>query len=221
MQGWSAIAPNMYIWDYVVYYQHYLMPYPNMNVLQPNIKTFRDNNAIGIMEQGAYQSCGGEFSELRSYLISRLLWNPDCDVENVINDFIYGYYGRTGRYIREYFDLLYGRKTSGTHLHIDNSTFKAFSAEDPIFSGDFLNKANLIFDNAEKVADNEEVLRRVEMASIPILYLKCKLNPVDARNNGTYKKFRKIADRENITHYAEWGEEASRESFHHSIEDAK
>jgi hypothetical protein len=59
------------------------------------------------------------------------------------------------------------------------------------------------------------------MASVPVLYLKRKLNPVDARNNGACKKFRKIADRENITHYAEWGEEAGRESFHRSIEDAE
>jgi hypothetical protein len=221
LQGWSAIAPNMYIWDYVVYFQHYLMPYPNMYVLQPNIQTFRDNNAIGIMEQGAYQSRGGEFSELRSYLISRLLWNPNCDVENAINDFIYGYYGRAGRYIREYFDLLYGRITPGMHMHIDNSIHRQFSAEDSIFSGDFLEKANLIFDHAAKVADNDAILHRVEMASIPILYLKCKLNPESARNDGTYKKFRKIAERENITHYAEWGEEASRESFHQRIENAK
>ena len=45
-------------------------------VLQSNIKTFQENNAIGIMEQAAYQSRGGEFAELRSYLISRLLGIP-------------------------------------------------------------------------------------------------------------------------------------------------
>jgi hypothetical protein len=221
LEGWSAIAPNLYIWDYVVYFQHYLMPYPNMYVLQPNIKTFRDNNAIGIMEQGAYQSRGGEFAELRSYLISRLLWDPECDVENVISDFFYGYYGRAGRYIREYFDLLYGRVTPETHMHIGNYMYKEFSAEDTIFSGDFFEKASLIFKHAEQVADNEEVLHRVEMASIPVLYLKCKINPVGARNDGTYKKFRQIAERENITHYAEWGEEADRGLFHISIENAE
>ncbi len=218
LEGWSALTPNLYIWDYVVFFQHYLMPYPNMYVLQPNIKTFRDNHAIGVMEQGAYQSRGGEFSELRSYLISRLLWNPDCNVEDIINDFMSGYYGRAGRYIREYFDLLYGRRTPETHLHIDNSIYKQFSAEDAIFSGDFLKEATRIFTLAGNVADNETVLRRVEMASMPVLYLNCRLDPVGARNDGTYKKFRKIAERENITHYAEWGEEADREVFHQRIE---
>jgi hypothetical protein len=221
LEGWSAIAPNLYIWDYVVYFQHYLMPYPNMYVLQSNIKTFRDNNAIGIMEQAAYQSRGGEFAELRSYLISRLLWNPDCNVEDVINDFMYGYYGRAGEYVRQYFDLLYGRITPETHMHIETHQYTRLAAEDVMFSGDFLEKANLIFERAEKVADNEKVLHRVEMASMPILYLKCKLDPVVARNDGTYKKFRRIAERENITHYAEYGEEADREAFHRLVEEAK
>ncbi|MGC9327670.1 MAG: DUF4838 domain-containing protein, partial [Candidatus Hinthialibacter sp.] len=90
IKGWAAIAPKLYIWDYVVNFSHYIMPYPNFRVLQPNIQFFRDHNAIGIMEQAAYQSRGGEFAELRSYLISKLLWNPECDVEAVIDDFMYG-----------------------------------------------------------------------------------------------------------------------------------
>ncbi len=61
MEGWSAIAPNMYIWDYVVYYQHYLMPYPNMNVLQPNIKTFRDNNAMVLWNRAITKAVGVNF----------------------------------------------------------------------------------------------------------------------------------------------------------------
>ena len=118
LEAWSAIAPHLYIWDYVVNFSHYIMPYPNFKVLQPNIQTFRENNSIGIMEQAAYQGRGGEFSELRAYLISKLLWNPDCNVENVIDDFMYGYYGRAGKYIRQYFDLLHGRITPETHIHI-------------------------------------------------------------------------------------------------------
>ena len=51
----------MYIWDYVVNFLHYVMPYPNFRVLQSNIQSFRDNNAIGIMEQAAYQSRGESF----------------------------------------------------------------------------------------------------------------------------------------------------------------
>ena len=81
LKEWAAISPQLYIWDYVVNFSHYIMPYPNFNVLQSNIKTLRDNKAIGIMEQAAYQSRGGEFAELRAYLLSKLLWNPECDAD--------------------------------------------------------------------------------------------------------------------------------------------
>ena len=94
------------------------MPYPNFRVLQNNIRMFRDNKAIGIMEQAAYQSRGGEFAELRAYVISKLLWNPECNTEKVINDFMYGYYGRSGQYVRQYFDMLHGRLTEDTHIHL-------------------------------------------------------------------------------------------------------
>lgn len=214
LQKWSALAPHLYIWDYVVNFSHYIMPYPNFNVLQSNIQTFRANHSIGIMEQAAYQSRGGEFSELRAYLISRLLWNPDCDVEKVINDFMYGYYGRSGQLVRRYFDLLHSRITPETHIHLGLSPYAL------LFSDEFINESYGLFENAKKVADNDEILQRVEMASLPVLYLKCKRMPVLARYDGTYAKFCEIVKREGITHYAEAGE-PQRISFHNSVENAR
>jgi hypothetical protein len=220
LKGWSSIAQNLYIWDYVVYFQHYLMPYPNIRVLQPNIQTFRNSNAIGIMEQGAYQSRGGEFGELRSYVISRLLWNPDCNAEDVIDDFIYGYYGRAGKHVRKYFDLLYSGITPETHMHIETANYEKLTDRDIMFSDDFIAKSYSIFEEAAKVADNSEILHRVELASLPVLYLKCKRTPVIAIKDGTYAKFNTIVKREGITRYAEYGEETV-SAFHNSVENAK
>jgi len=213
LKGWSKIAPHLYIWDYVVNFGHYIMPYPNFNVLQSNIKTFQKNNAIGIMEQAAYQSRGGEFSELKAYLISMLLWNPDCNTEAVINDFIYGYYGRAGQCIRQYFDLLNSRITPETHMHIH------LSPEDKLFSEEMIAQSCRLFDQALKEADNEEIMRRVEMAYLPIMYLKCKRNPVLSRYDGTYERFSNIAKREGITHYAEYKESVY--YFNKEMENAK
>jgi hypothetical protein len=196
------------------------MPYPNIRVLQPNIRTFRENNAIGIMEQAAYQCRGGEFAELRSYVISRLLWSPDCDVEDVIDDFIFGYYGRAGKYVRQYFDLLYSGITPETHMHIETQNYPRLTAQDKLFSDEFVEKACSIFEEAARVADNDEILHRVELTSLPVLYLKCRRTPVFARNDGTYAKFNEIVKREGITRYAEYGEETV-SFFHNMVETAK
>lgn len=142
-----------------------------------------------------------------------MLWNPDCNTEDVINDFLYGYYGRAGKYIRQYFDLLNSRVTTETHMHI------GLKPDDPLFSDDFAQQSTNIFENAEKVADNEDILRRVEMASLQILYLKCKRSPSLALNGGTYEKFNAIVKREGITRYAEYGETI--ESFNEFVENSR
>ena len=214
LKGWAEISPHLYIWDYVVNFSHYIQPYPNFYVLQPNIQTLAQNKAIGIMEQAAYQSRGGEFAELRAYVISKLLWNPYCDMQAVINDFMYGYYGRSGQFVRQYFDLLHDQVTPDTHIHL------GLRPDDLIFSDDFICQADKIFDKAQKVAKNDTLLHRVEMARLPLLYLKCKRNPVCSKYDGTYEQFNKIVKREGITHYAERGE-AHRIDFHREVDSAQ
>jgi len=214
LEAWAAIAPHLYIWDYVVNFSHYIMPYPNFKVLQANIRTFRDNNAIGIMEQAAYQSRGGEFAELRAYVIGRLLWDPECDVEEAIDDFMFGYYGRSGQFVRAYFDLLHGRVTPFTHIHL------GLKPDDILFSDEWVEKADAVLSRAETVAENETHRRRVEMVRLPVWYLKCMRDPVAAREDGSYRRFQQVVERENITHYAESGA-PHRNAFHQFVERAR
>lgn len=214
MNGWAAIAPHIYIWDYVVNFSHYVMPYPNFRVLKPNIQFFRDHRAIGIMEQAAYQSRGGEFAELRAYLIAKLLWDPEAEVEPIIDDFMYGYYGRAGQYVRAYFDLLHGRLTPETHIRL------GLQHDDKLFSDEFVRQAEALFVQAEAVGDTEEVRKRVEMALLPVLYLKCKRTPTIAKQDGSYARFCEIVKREGVTHYAEAGEPQWK-AFHTAVESAR
>lgn len=213
MQKWAAISPQLYIWDYVVNFGHYVMPYPNFAVLQSNIKTFKENKSIGIMEQAAYQSRGGEFSELKAYLISKLLWNPGINTNEVIDDFMYGYYGRSGRYIKQYFDLAQSFITPEQHIKI------GLSPNDKMFTDEFVETSLALFSQAEKVADNPTIKARVVLSALPVLYLKCRRNPVAARNDGTYSAALDIITKEGITHLAE--SEQTIERFKKFVEEAK
>ena len=208
------MSPHLYIWDYVVNFGHYLMPYPNFGALQSNIKTFQENKAIGIMEQAAYQSRGGEFAELRSYLISKLLWNPDCNTKEVINDFMYGYYGHSGKFVKQYFDLLQARVTPVTHIGL--STDPA----NQIFSEEFVQQADKIFEKALKTAENDDMLHRIEMAYLPVLYLKCKRTPAVAHYDGSYEKLLEITEREKITNFSEGGKSDIR-AFHRKMKESE
>ena len=127
---------------------------------------------------------------------------------------MYGYYGRAGQYVREYFDLLHNRLTQETHIHL------GLAPDDQLFSDEFVRLAESIFDKAEDVADNEDIRQRVEMARLPIMYLKCKRSPIEAKYDGTYGRFSEIVKREGITHYAERGE-PHKNAFHLKVEEAK
>ena len=116
--------------------------------------------------------------------------------------------------MQAYFDLLHGRLTPRTHIHL------GLQPDDALFTDAFVEEAGLLFDRAEVVAETEAVRRRVELARLPLLYLKCKRSPAVARQDGTYDRFVEIARREGVTHYAEAGE-PHRRAFHSQIESAR
>jgi len=169
------------------------------------------------MEQAAYQCRGTEFAELRAYLIAKLLWNAETNVDLVIDDFMTGYYGRSGQYVRLYFNLLHSMITPETHIYIGS---KGVTYNNSLLTEEFVREAEKIFDKAEHVADNVQILQRVEMARLPVMYLKCKRTPVQARIDGTYDRFCQILKREGITHLSEKGE-PDVELFHLNVKKAE
>jgi len=115
IEGWSKICNRLYVWDYTTDFRHYLQPHPNWFVLGPNVRFFAEHNVRGVFEQGAYQSFGAEFSELRSWVLAQLLWNPWQDDRALIDEFLDGYYGRAAPYIRQYMAMMW-RASKGWKL---------------------------------------------------------------------------------------------------------
>jgi hypothetical protein len=77
---------------------------PNIQTFSDNYKFFKENNVTGIFAQG-YADIPGDFTELRQYLLAKLLWDTTIDIQATTNDFLRGFYGKAA-YISEYLDLL-------------------------------------------------------------------------------------------------------------------
>jgi hypothetical protein len=175
LKEWAKISNRLYVWDYVTNFSNYVMPFPNLRVLQPNIQFFTRNNVVGIFEQGSYaKGGGGEFAELRAYMFAKLLWNPDYDNELAMNEFLTGSYGLAAASIRSYIDMLHERVARhNIHTGIYDPPMNEY------LSADVVEKAAALFDRAELLADNEEVLDRVKAARLPIRYVQLCAMPVD------------------------------------------
>lgn len=105
MEDWGKISNHIYLWDYTVNFNHHITPFPNIHTLQSNIQLFVDNHVREHFQQ-SNTGTAHEFSELKSYLIAKLLWNPDADVQKIIREFTDGYYGPAGKWIRKYISAL-------------------------------------------------------------------------------------------------------------------
>lgn len=143
IEGWSRICKHLHIWDYTPNFAQYLCPIANFYSFGPNMQFFRDNGVESVFEQGMYQDGeSGEWGELRAYVLAKLMWNPDENVDKLIDNFIKAYYGPGAAGVRAYFDLLHKRA-----LEQDIHFGPAFSCGD-MFRNLFSDEDLVFLDNA-------------------------------------------------------------------------
>ena len=166
VEDWGKIASDIIVWDYVIQFTNLISPFPNLHVLQPNIQFFVNNGVNAMFEQGN-REVGGEFAELRGYMLAKLLWDPNLDEQALMDDFLNGYYGNAGSHIRKYIDTMReAQKLAGMPLRIfGNPNEEAES----FLSPELIDTYSRIFDDAERiVADSAELLERVRIARLPL-----------------------------------------------------
>ena len=168
IEEWGKITNNILVWDYTVQFRNLVSPFPNFRVLQPNIQFFVDNNAFEMFQQGNGAK-KGEFAELRAYIIAKLLWDPDADVEAIMNDFLDGYYGKSAKYIKEYITTMHDAlEASGETLLIYGNPVMPRNG---YLSPTLISNYNNLFDKAEKRAKRSpEVVKRVKEARLPLQF---------------------------------------------------
>ncbi|UJH67454.1 DUF4838 domain-containing protein [Allomuricauda sp. SCSIO 65647] len=187
LKGWGTLTKNIRIWDYTTQFTNFLAPFPNLHTLQPNVQLFRNNNARWIFEQ--HSNHPSELFELRSYLTAKLLWNPDLDVDALIEEFTDGYYEQAGKYIRQYIDLIHSEleKDDAFFLFLYGDPSEAFTS---FLSPELLNGYVQLFDQAEAaVADRPEIVNRVKMARMSIDYAV-----LEASRKGISDDYRLLVD---------------------------
>lgn len=106
IEDWGKLTNNIIVWDYVVDFRNYLTPFPNFRVLKENINFFLKNGTHLMFQQGSGDNWS-DFSEMKEYVISKLLWNPNASVEHYMKEFSDLYYGKASPYIMEYLTTLH------------------------------------------------------------------------------------------------------------------
>ena len=116
IEGWEKICDRLYIWDYTTDFAQYLNPFPNLPTHQRNAQFFANHNVKGVFEQGNYTGGkSGEFGELRSFILTEVLWDPDRTPDTA--GFMEAYYGAGAPFVRKYLDYIH-EKVKDLHFNL-------------------------------------------------------------------------------------------------------
>jgi len=154
IKGWEAICAEgqLHIWDYIVFYGNSGIA-PTMMKYAEDFRIMADLGVDGYM--GEQENCiVTDMWDMKFWMISKLLEDPYQDEETLINDYLNGYYGDAGPYVRQYLDLVSAKADA-------SSAFWQFSAttisprwlkvEDVIAADDY-------FQQAFAAAEGDDVL---------------------------------------------------------------
>ena len=159
---WGKICDDIWIWNYNTNFRSYDLPFPNLRSIAPNVRYFLSNNAKGVFMQANGNGLTGEFSDLRNYLISHLIWDPHLDADVLLNEFVNLHYGAAAPAILEYITFLHDN-VEARELHP-----RCFPTPEDV--GLDAESTQTIFDyfqQALSLSENSEIRARVEKASIP------------------------------------------------------
>jgi len=209
LANWGKMCNKISIWNYNTNFSNYLLPCPNLRVIEPNIRYFVANNAMGIFMQAAGNALGAELSDLRNYVIADLLWDPTRSGQKLIDEFLDLHYGRAAGPIRRFINLTHDHAlASGLHPNCFGRA-KDYAIDESIA------KAGLDdFAEAIELAENDAVRARVEKASVcayraaiePIWYIKNKseVEPALAeRMRPLVKRFVELCEKHGVTQASE------------------
>ena len=172
LKAWSQVTNQLYIWHYNTNFSHYLLPFPDFDELAADIPMYRRYGVVGLFLEGAYPPGGGaENAELRSYVMARLLWDTNANVDQAIEEFMQGYYGRAAKKMRAYFDLLHRQvrfKPNGLGHHL--WIYQQPGA--PYLDRDFLRKARGLVGEAIRIAGDDSTRQHVRKAELSLEYVE-------------------------------------------------
>jgi len=168
LRGWGQHSNHLRVWDYYADFSDYQMPFPNILSIQENLRFYRDNSVRYMFAQGNHGSSYADFSALKTWLLGKLMWNPDQPLGPLLKRFFEGFYGPAAPLVRLYFFELHALPRD----HEKNPLKITQTFNTPVLTDKFLGRALRIWDRAEKaVKDDPTYLRNVRLGKISVAYV--------------------------------------------------
>lgn len=154
---WRKIANQLYIWDYPANFYNLHIPHPDYYAACQNIRFFRDNGAVAVFSQGDSFNKDLDFQAFRTWMLGKLQWNPDLDYHKLANEFLNGYYGAAGPYMKRILDVYVNS------VNREKYKLGCFQASNPYMNAADYVKALSLFNRASSSVTDPTILDRIKV----------------------------------------------------------
>ena len=183
---WVKIADRTFIYDYTINFINTAMFFSNFETMQSTMKYMYD---IGIT--GYVYNCGdghyAAYNQLRNYLLCKLQWDVNADVEYHMMDFLKAYYGEAAApYMKKIIDVQTAHTKATAHAFDFSWHYQA-----GFYSNEGVNTLNALWDAALSADVTPEQKFNIEVDNLSWEYFKANqfigeyffLNPLRLKAN--------------------------------------
>ncbi len=196
---WGKMCDNILVWDYVVNFTHLKLPFPNFEFQKENLEFYLENNIRFVFHQGSREPMD-ENAEMRTYLLSRQLWDKDVDLLALAKKYVAVVYGDAAGLVEEYMDTANAAMIeSGADLSLYDSPKKH---KNGYLAPKLTDKYLELTEKMLEVAENSDTVnvKAVEMLRVNALYAKMTDASWDYRaKKAAFEEFKALSEKYNFT----------------------
>jgi hypothetical protein len=169
LAAWSKLTDSLYIWHYNTNFANYLMPFPDFREFPEDLRLYHRSGVKGVFFEGAYApGGGGAESELRAYVMAKMLWDISLKEDALIDEWMTGVYGPAAKPMRAWLDLIH-QPLDAPSAHL----FIYHGKNAPHLTPDVFAKGEMLFNEAEQLTkDNPLQSRYVAKEKLCFRYAK-------------------------------------------------
>ncbi len=211
-ESWSNVAHQIQVWDYVVNFEHLLLPYPNFEVQRDNLIFYKKNNVKNMFHQGMYvkskkNGMNMELSQLRSYIMAKQLWDIDTDINIALAKYIKVTYGEAAPYVAKYLDDMHKNLNmydKDLDLY-DKPSDHAKGYLAPQYIETYMETIN---NGMNVLTESGEHLDRIEVIKVNVLYANMYERSFDFKGKANaFEEFKYLTEKHHIESVNEWQNE--------------
>ena len=190
---WQKIVKKLAVYDYATDFHNYYLYLNDWNRVKRDMMIYEEVGVMWNRILANKENFVSPFEDLRIWLYSQLAWDSELNVDDLVNEFMFHYYGAAQAEMREYYDAWSSRyaiveEMMGDkyyHQYIYSSKVDFYNED--VLTRTFLNDLLDLVDEAKvkiQFAGYDEkrerqLLDRVEMERFFVIYALMKFYDVD------------------------------------------